>query len=1117
VSDDQGTHGQPDGIRQGLSRRHFIYGTTAAAAGAVVFGGPGGPLAHAAVRAAPARHPGRVIRAQGTGTFSCVQVGPQAHGTGSVALEFNTNEPSTEGTLLVASLLSTDGTPAGAFAGPAGWRRATAVPAGGSPPAGRVEIWFYAGTPAAPGNPGGLGVPPNPPANGTPQTFTSSSAAACRGCMAEFQLPANTVMTVFDAVGQNSGTGGTSKAALGLTAAAANVAGDLGIAAAGDFFSTQTSGNWSWTAPAGAGWTLQRAENGVTDNFGAWYNTGLTGTEVSAAGTAQVLGAEYSAGGGQWGFAFAAFRAVTFQPIYLSGGEMITMAALDPTGQQLVLGGDVEGQYRSSDLGLSWQVSQNGLYGQGYRYNACVAWSLLETGVVYACTGSTAKASSIPGGFVASTDGGLTWALRSPTPQYEAGDVPDTLLDGDPGDTNRSVGRLLVQDTSGGNLYTATFNGGIYASPKPSYGGSWNEAGLNQNPNSASNSNPYFARALVMNPANNQELWAGLWEYTDTSVTPPVTYGGIYHCTDMSPTAGGTWSQVTSVPSGLLTETVSDLLVIGDYLYAVYAHDGVYVTQINSNTWTLLNPSPINLSNGQIWTSIDGYVSPGNPDQHVLVVGCSSGDNAASGKIFQNVVRITVNYPASGGAPSSTSAVDLTVQYGVYTTSMPPYGQDWWLTYSGNANPNYENYLGGNAFANPHILINPNDTSTIFVAGSGGFFYTALGSSGQQAAWQIADTGVPISTASVIAVDPVTSTHVVIGSADHTHTDLTDPTGFSTADVTAVNTPDDPGTGKQINGIENRAIAFDSSSRVFTCFNTKFGQNTGGMVEWRAGQINPSESATWYDTGYSNALVPGSYPGNTTAAAPIGIYVGVDNTGATFMIVVSAGDDVWRAVPASGGIKQPWTWTQDSTGIGDGNVGLHCPIVADAEPGVLYIFDRANGIYRSTSYGATGSWEPIWPINQGSIQPLQVKDPRSGWLAASPATAGELWVTASNGVFQLTGATSGAVKTKSGEPAGITVSNLTGTTFPYGAAGIAITGSGSSEKVYTLAISGPSAPSVQLYAYPVGGPWTLADAGSIASYVSWPTGVAVATNAAGDEILLIASDSNMAVYGTPSA
>jgi hypothetical protein len=55
-----------------------------------------------------------------------------------------------------------------------------------------------------------------------------------------------------------------------------------------------------------------------------------------------------------------------------------------------------------------------------------------------------------------------------------------------------------------------------------------------------------------------------------------------------------------------------------------------------------------------------------------------------------------------------------------------------------------------------------------------------------------------------------------------------------------------------------------------------------------------------------------------------------------------------------------------------------------------------------------------------------------------------------------------------------------------------------------------------------GPPWSPADAagGSIASYVSWPTCVALAQSPypapAGQQILLIGSDSDWAVWGVPT-
>lgn len=280
-----------------------------------------------------------------------------------------------------------------------------AAPAGGIAP-GRVEIWYYPGTPASPGSPTGIGT-------NTPATFTSSQAANCFGAMAEFSPPPHAAICVLDAAGLATDVSGTS---FSVATAGGNVAGDLGIAVAADFFDTSVPAGAAWTVSQ-QGWTQQRQLSTGTTAWAAWRDLTLPVGPQSL--TASFTDSTGHAPGGQqgWALALAAFRAVVFQPLHLDGAEMATMVALDPTGQELILGGDVEGLWRTADFGDHWQLSQDGLYGQKWRFTACVAWSLLEQDTVYACVGENAATGN--GGFLVSTDGGVTWSRRSTQVQFQ--------------------------------------------------------------------------------------------------------------------------------------------------------------------------------------------------------------------------------------------------------------------------------------------------------------------------------------------------------------------------------------------------------------------------------------------------------------------------------------------------------------------------------------------------------------------------------------------------------------------------------------------------------------------------------------------------------------------------
>jgi len=287
----------------------------------------------------------------------------------------------------------------------------------------------------------------------------------------------------------------------------------------------------------------------------------------------------------------------------------------------------------------------------------------------------------------------------------------------------------------------------------------------------------YYARTLVINPANPSELFAGFWDWDPVS---NPQFGGVWHTTK-APTASQTsdWSPMAGFPTstGPVTGTVADLKIIGGYLYAACPTLGIFRHQLGGSGWTSLNGGPVSTVGGQLWTSLDGYVDQASQD-HVIIAACGNGVKGSNN--YTNVVRITI-------APDRTvTPVDLTGSATIDLQKMPPGDQTWW-----RYNTSFANWLGGSAFVNPHVLVDPNAPSRVYLAGSGGFYRTRnAGADAASVKWTIASNGMPMSSAFVIAVDPGNPSHVVLASADFTQTDLTDPTGWDTSTVTSVTMPD---------------------------------------------------------------------------------------------------------------------------------------------------------------------------------------------------------------------------------------------------------------------------------------------------------------------------------------
>jgi hypothetical protein len=897
-----------------------------------------------------------------SGGFTLVQASGQAQETGSVTLALPGAE-STAGTLLVATVLSPANT---AFKPPAGtgWQLGKAVECGG----GRIEQWYWAD------NPGKL----------SGAVFTGASGAECLGMIAEFSSPAGSTQ-VLDTVGQASGTGyGTS---MPVTSAAGVFDGTLGVFSEAEFFGSSASA--TWTNPQG--YTSLVSVTG-TSSWASSFNGNLVHGNQAASGGFSYTGPAHSTG---WAALLCCYRAVLVRPINWCGAEVTNCLALDPTGQQLIVGGDVEGIFRTANFGDNWQPSDYGIETSARQCFAFVAWSELEPGHVYAGGGH----SPGDGAFLVSTDGGATWSQRSKTPiWWYANSTPSPPRPPGTGqDQDRSVGRLLAQDPAGKVLYSASASNGVMMSAN--LGVDWTSIGLS--------GAGYWLRCILINPENSQELWAGAWEFTDAHGNH---FGGVYHYT---PAQG--WKQL-----GGYTGTVADLKIVGSgtsaYLYAACDGNGIYRAPVSGGDLVSLNGNPakpvyggtsmnaIDTSGTSLWVSLDGYSESGD---HYVVAGCAIGVRVASN--YTNIVRIKL---PQGGTSGMTYA-DLTGPKKITTATFPPFDTPWW-----DASSSWQSWLGGDQNGNPHILIDPGDHRRIYVSGHGGFFRSYNGGD----SWELACNGMVIIKINNFAIDPNNPSHFVTSGDDYVSFDFTDPTGNS--GITDTGTPK---SGVPHISLESHGVAFDPvDSRVYLAENEKYSANSYGAVHYRGS----SAPFAWTDTLYSKQV---------GSAAPMGLHAGRDTSGARFVLAVVQGQGIYRW----NGTKWLKATTTDGSAPGvKGGLSSRsptCPFVTDAAAGVIYCFDKPTGVYCSLNHGQT--WTQVWNKT--------TSDSRTGWLAAHPTTGGELWVAADTGLFKLTNASGGSV---TGGQVKVTA---IGGVFSAGASGIAYS---PSHALYAIGLGGAASP-----------------------------------------------------------
>lgn len=412
------------------------------------------------------------------------------------------------------------------------------------------------------------------------------------------------------------------------------------------------------------------------------------------------------------------------------------MIARHPGTGVLLVGGDIEGMFRSEDNGDHWRVVNRGLYTDFYNRVAFVAWSETETNTAYIGVGSQGTF----GGFFASTDGGITWTQRSSTVNFSGNNNVAPLPSGHP----RSTGNLLVQ--ASGTFYTFTHHDGMYRSTDN--GANWTNIGLVGE----------YGRSLVKDPANSDILYA-------------AAYGNKVYKTTNASAGTPTWTQLTNAPV-----VVEEMKFVGPYLYAACGSSGIYRSIDNGATWASLNGSFINTTQS-LWESIDGYVSGSN---HILIVGCTLPVTPAADGA-RALVKLTVD---SGG---SVSHSDLTTTTANFNPAIPPDNQTWWRT---SYATNYKNWITGKDWTATHILIDPTNTNRIWATGSEGVARSTDGGT----TWRPAINGMPLSVNRRVVVDPNHPTTTWYGNVDWTVFEVTDELAQSAA-TTIPHAPTSAGVG----------------------------------------------------------------------------------------------------------------------------------------------------------------------------------------------------------------------------------------------------------------------------------------------------------------------------------
>ncbi|HYJ59921.1 MAG TPA: hypothetical protein VE032_00475 [Actinomycetota bacterium] len=442
-----------------------------------------------------------------------------------------------------------------------------------------------------------------------------------------------------------------------------------------------------------------------------------------------------------------AVRTLSFVPSGLAGGGFVNVVAVDPTDPAVLLaGGDLSGFHRSTDGGATWRTSNTGLTSPEQLSVAAIAFSPATPGLVYGAVGVRGRG----GGLVASTDGGVTWSLRSATPRFSG--TNNHGIPGIPPVHPRSTGDLLVVDRAG-VVYAATLDQGVLRSTDG--GTTWTALGLAGR----------YLRGLASDPATPDVLFA-------------AAYGGGVVRTDDARGAGGFSPLPGSPPNP------EELAIAGSTLYVAAGSAGVWSSPVAGGGWTQLGVGRI--PDGPTWLSVAAYRACG---RDVVYVGATAG--AANGVVRSDDGGAT--WEDLTGAPTT-----------IARTMGGPTGRTWWLGAHASLMP------GGRSYVAAHIATAGAPGAMdclapdVFVAGRSGVW----GSADAGRRWYPLVVGLGVTIARDVATDPRSPDRAFVATADWVvHQSVDDlatvrqrpPPGGTTAPAVAV----DGSTGRVYVGTGN--------------------------------------------------------------------------------------------------------------------------------------------------------------------------------------------------------------------------------------------------------------------------------------------------------------------------
>lgn len=386
---------------------------------------------------------------------------------------------------------------------------------------------------------------------------------------------------------------------------------------------------------------------------------------------------------------------------------------------------------------------------------------------------------------------------------------------------------------------------------------------------------------------------------------------------------------------------VEDLLVINGHVFAA-GWNGVHRSHDGGTIWTTVH------NDGALWSALAG----GTTSTGGVVLYAGAGKPVRSiGKGYDSVIRSD----NLGLTWRSMTADPTKVHRQIIGTG----GQHWWL-----AEHNAAFLLGGASSLTLQLAVDPADPERVHVAGRGGVWSSFDGGSN----WHpdVRDLGVSV-VRSVIS-DPADPNAVFAPAADWA----------------LIGSGDGLSSVRQLPPSRTSAhsIALAPGSSPATVY-----LGTGDASSNVAGEV------------WSN---PAPLSGGTWTSENLGVRTGGKRPLALAAGTV-AGQTVLLAAVEEGGVwrKVGGTWSQVSgTAMAGKQRSRNASFAWAPDGSVVYLYDRASGVWRSTDAGVT--WKQIW----SKPSPWDL----TGYLSIDPARPQDLYVSVGlDAVYRLSGAAKGTV------------------------------------------------------------------------------------------------------------